>query len=196
MKKYIAIDIDNTLNNFSETLKTAEFTYHDQEVYDKYIDRVRKDNVHEESNNELRNLTDSIHKQCYRMAKARPDAVKFMQWLRRMGYTIIILTARDLRYCIKDTNAWLTMKMIPYDMIIHADNKTVFCNLWKIPILIDDEKVNIIACGGDEKTQLYYPICPHNEKFIEEWSKHDETFSIGKVKGFHNFTEVQQWIRK
>jgi len=194
--KYIAIDIDDTLNNFSETLKTSEFTYEDQDIYNKYIAKVKND-VIDEGNNELMNLRHSIHLQCYKLAKLKPGALDFMQWLKyQKGYTIVLLTYRDLRYCIDDTKAWLKANRLPYDYIFKADNKIVFCNIWKIPILIDDAKVNIISSGVDDYLQLYYPICTHNENFVTEWTAYDEDFTLGNTKGFHNFEEVKGWMIK
>ncbi|WP_312423117.1 hypothetical protein [Anaerospora hongkongensis] len=193
MKKYIAVDIDDTLNNFTETLKSAEFTYYDKEVFDKYIEAVRND-VYEEDNVELDNLRFSIHCQCYTLATARHDAVEFMQWLKSQGYKIVLMTYRDLRHCLDETKEWMKKNKIPFDYIFSTDNKALMCKAWKIPILIDDANTNIMV-APPMGIDLYYPILPHNKTFVAECIAINPDF-IGGGKGFNDFKEVKAWMTK
>jgi len=135
--KYIAVDIDDTLNDFSETLKTSlEFTYGNQDVYDEYIDMVRND-VFEEGNDELDNLRDSIHLQCYTLSKARTDAVDFMQDLKAEGWTIVILTARTLTHCINDTKAWLGEVLMSNEELSIIDFVRKYADVMTVSMLMD-----------------------------------------------------------
>lgn len=189
MEKFVAIDIDNTLNDFDETLKTIELAY--KPVYDTITNDDTKN-----SSNELRSLNELLHEKCYEQSKAKHGAVEFMHWLRDQGYTIVIMTYRDLRHYSAVTRQWLSDNNIPYDYLFRATNKPVSCRQWGIPILIDDDHYNILSVVNTG-TQLYYPILPHTEKFIADALADGATHIVNDLaKGFNTFDEVKAWIQK
>ncbi|HEY3425834.1 MAG TPA: hypothetical protein VGL27_13625 [Negativicutes bacterium] len=187
--KVIAVDIDNVLNNFSETLKNNAFAYNDsyglsREEFDNYLDRVTR-NIFNESKFLTTKFSDfryRIHEQCYRLALAKPDGVKFIRWLKDNNWKVIICTKRDLRLTGDCTKKWLAVNNIPYDYLFMALNKIVFCNLWKVQYLIDDDISNIIY-GEQYGIKVYYPMMP----------KHNLNFP-STAKGFTLFEEIKQWI--
>jgi hypothetical protein len=123
-----------------------------------------------------------IHAKCYELAQVRPDAVQFVQWLHNNGWLIVILTYRDLRFCLDSTKAWLAANNIPYQYIFMADDKIAFCKLWGVKYLIDDAPFNIVA-GPKGGITTYFPITEYNRNL--------DTPAIG----FHSFNELYQHFR-
>jgi len=177
-----------------ETLQNTEFTYDDSspmcagitpETFQRYLDQLRNGgNDHNELlRSEFSYFKNKIHLKCYQLAKARPDGVEFMQWLKANQWRIVICIYRDLRRS-DCTQQWLHDHHIPYDYLFSAQNKIAFCSLWKIKYLIDDDLFNI-TWGEKYGVNVYYPQMP----------KH---LGIPKnnAKGFNSFTEVRQWIQE
>ncbi|MBU2702553.1 5'(3')-deoxyribonucleotidase [Sporomusaceae bacterium BoRhaA] len=189
--KVIAVDIDNVLNNFSDTLASSTFKYNDlyglsREEFDHYLDMVKR-NAFDESNFLTTKFSDfryRIHEQCYRLAQAKSDGVQFMHWLKDNGWEVVICTKRNLRLTGESTKKWLQDNHIPYDYLFMALNKIVFCKLWNVPYLIDDDILNITH-GERYGIKVYYPIM----------DKHDSAFSH-TAKGFTRFEEIKQWIQE
>jgi hypothetical protein len=125
-----------------------------------------------------------IHEQCHQLATARPDGIRFMQWLRENNWKIIICTHRDLRLASAYTKRWLENNAIPFDYLFTAINKIVFCNLWKIPYLIDDAEFNLIY-GAQYGVTVYYPIMEKHKAVAQN-----------TARGFSRFGEVQQWLQE
>src|SRR5580658_5662828 len=162
--KTIAIDLDDTLNDFTRTLLDTPFvntaTYRlSQDKFERYLEMVR------DARTELEDLLSTeytyfrilIHNECYRLANARPDGVEFMQWLRASGWRIVICTHRDLRRANACTRQWLDGNGIPFDHLFMAWNKIVFCRLWGIGHLVDDDPFNI-RYGDPHGVNVYYPV--------------------------------------
>jgi hypothetical protein len=189
--KTIAIDLDDTLNNFTETLQNTDFSYKNSygispEKFESYLSQAKQAAVID-TDLEITDFTHfcyQIHEQCYLLAKANTDGVRFMHWLKEHHWKIIICTHRDLRLSITPTKKWLKENDIPYDYLFSAINKIVFCKLWKIPYLIDDSIFNI-EYGKKYGIQVYYPIMEKHSQLPAD---------VGK--GFHSFDEVKQWIHE
>jgi 5'(3')-deoxyribonucleotidase len=189
-RKIIAIDLDDTLNDFSETLKQASFPRGpsplSEERFASYLHKI-KSNLPDESDllsTEYSHLRYQVHKECYRQARARPDGVAFMQWLKQKGWQIIICTYRDLRRANDSTREWLFANRIPFDHLFMAGNKIVFCKAWGIPHLIDDDEFNIVH-GGLYGVNVFYPLMNRHKGLPPN-----------KAKGFTSFEEVKPWIQE
>ena len=112
--KTIAIDLDDTLNNFTETLQRMQFVRDEtyalsEEVFQDYLAKLRSGWT---ENSDLLCTEHSffrskIHQRCYELAAARADGVRFTQWLRQDGWRIVICTYRDLRRTQDCTRKWL-----------------------------------------------------------------------------------------
>jgi hypothetical protein len=185
----IAIDLDDTLNNFTETLRTAEFVRGEadavsKEAFDAHLARIRSGAKDESEllSTEYSFLRYRIHQRCYELARARADGVLFMQWLRAAGWRIVLCTHRDLRRANACTRLWLQENAIPFDHLFMAWNKIVFCRLWGIEHLVDDDPFNI-RYGEPHGVNVYYPILGHN---VPE--------EPGGARGFRSFEEVRRWI--
>lgn len=187
--KTIAVDLDDTLNNFTQTLCGTPFPYHERyavepAVFDEYLERLRtkSDIVEDLLSTEFSYFRAKIHLECYRRAQARVDGVAFMQWLKRGGWRIVICTQRDLRTSYAATKAWLDENQIPFDYIFRAGNKVVFCKLWGIDILVDDNLFNILY-GGQYGVRVFYPLTDQNR------SSHG-----AGAQGFETFDQLKPWI--
>lgn len=189
IKKTIAIDLDDTLNDFSQTIKQTNFTYNhnypfSEETFKNYLCRLQG-GIPEDSDllsTEYSFFQYQIFEQCYQLSNARADGVEFMMWLRKNGWQIIICTARDLRRTNDCTVKWLNENGIPFDHLFMACNKIVFCRLWGIEHLVDDDVFNIVY-GERYGVNVYYPLM----------EKH-KGLQCSKSKGFKSFNEVKQWI--
>jgi uncharacterized HAD superfamily protein len=187
----IAVDLDDTLNDFTATLRRSPFPYDESyalsaETFSRYLERVR-DGTPETGNllsTEYSYFRYKIHAQCYRLARARPDGVEFMQWLRSNGWRIVICTHRDLRRANEITRRWLAENEIPFDHLFMALNKIVFCKAWGIAHLVDDHEFNI-AHGAPYGVSVYYPVM----------EKHG-SLPAHAARGFQTFEEVKRWIQE
>ena len=188
--KTIAVDLDDTLNNFTETLQNTDFPYDASYAISKdrfqiYIDRLRGNapDPSEFLSTEYSFFSYKIHHLCYGLAAARPDGVKFMQWLKANRWKIVICTHRDLRRANDTTRKWLKDNRIPFDYLFMASNKLEFCWMWGIEYLVDDHSF-YVSCGSGFGVKVFYPIM----------SKH-EALPPHQATGFHHFDEVRQWIQ-
>jgi len=188
--KAIAIDLDDTLNNFEETLQAATFR-HDaaygfsEQVFHDYLARLRS---HAPENNDLLSTEYSffkyqIHQQCYQLATARADGVGFVRELKRAGWRIVICTYRDLRRANDCTRQWLNENGIPFDHLFMAWNKIVFCRTWQIENLVDDDPFNIIH-GELHGVNVFYPVMERHKDLPPN-----------RARGFHSFDEITPWIQ-
>ena len=189
--KTIAVDLDDTLNNFTETLLSARFGHDSnyafsQQVFDEYMVRIRSGARDEGDllSTEYSFFRYRIHQRCYELAQPRADGVEFMRWLRSSGWRIVICTARDLRRAGACTREWLGANGVPFDHLFMAWNKVVFCRAWGIADLVDDEEFNIVH-GGTHGVNVYYPIM----------GKHG-ALPPGAGRGFSTFDEVRRWIER
>jgi len=188
--KTIAIDLDDTLNNFEETLQTTAFRHggaygFSEQVFDDYLARLRS-HVAERSDllsTEYSFFKYRIHHQCYELAAARADGVAFMRGLKRDGWRIVICTYRDLRRANDCTRKWLHDNGIPFDHLFMAWNKIVFCRVWGIEHLIDDDPFNI-QHGETYGVKVYYPVLERHQGLPPHGAR-----------GFRSFEEVVPWIR-
>jgi 5'(3')-deoxyribonucleotidase len=187
--KTIAVDLDDTLNNFTQTLWETPFAYHERYavapgVFGEYLERLRTQPlaVEELLSTEFAYFRAKIHLECYCRAEAREDGIAFMQWLRREGRRIVICTHRALRTAYDATRAWLAENGIPFDYIFRAGNKIVFCKLWGIDILVDDNLFNILY-GGQHGVRVFYPVNDQNRNVQGDGAR-----------GFETFDQVRPWI--
>ena len=189
--KIIAVDIDNVLNDFSDTLSNTVFEYDDSyglthEQFNQYLILIKQNAVGESDllTTKFSDFRYRIHAQCYNLAKANLDGVAFMNWLKEHNWQIVICTQRNLKLAGECTKSWLTANHIPYDYLVMALNKIVFCKLWDIPYLVDDDILNI-TYGEQYGIQVYYPIKAMND-----------TPCPATARGFVKFEEIIQWIQK
>jgi hypothetical protein len=189
--KTIAVDLDDTLNDFTATLRSANFPADPRyplpdAVFKDYLARVR-DGATDSSEllvTEYSFFRQRIHLQCYQLAGARPDGVAFMRWLKSAGWRIVICSSRDLRRAGPATRAWLGENSIPFDHLFMAANKIAFCRAWDIPHLVDDDVFTIIH-GPRYGVKVYYPCM----------DKH-RSLAGGGARGFASFEEVRRWIQE
>jgi hypothetical protein len=185
----IAIDIDDTLNNFSEILHGTNFTHNEtypfpDAKFDEYLATLRKETADEATlrSREFSFLRQTINGECYVSAVARPDGVEFVQSLKEDGWRIVICTHRDLRRTQAPTRQWLNDNGIPFDYLFIAVDKLAFCKDWGIEYLVDDHLYSI-RLAGEYGVNVFYPIM----------AKHGKS-EARLARGFRSFNEVRQWI--
>lgn len=187
--KTIAVDLDDTLNDFTRTLCETDFPYHERyavepALFAEYLDRLRTNPgaVEELLSTDFSYFRAKIHLECYRRARARPDGIAFTQWLKQEGWRIVICTHRDLRTSYAATKEWLEQNRIPFDYIFRAGNKILFCKLWGIDILVDDHPFNIVY-GARHGVRVFYPLTEQNQDV-----------QATDARAFATFDELKPWI--
>jgi hypothetical protein len=186
----IAIDLDDTLNDFTATLRRTEFAPDatpalPPEVFADYLARVRSEapDPGDLLATDYSFFKYRIHRRCYELARARADGVQFMRRLKADGWRIVICTRRDLRRANDCTRKWLEENGIPFDHLFMAWNKIAFCHLWGIRHLVDDDPFNL-EHGSRHGVNVYYP----------RMKKHEALPPHG-ARGFSAFEEVERWIQ-
>lgn len=187
----IAVDLDDTLNDFHETLQRGEFPYDpadslSKEMFERYLQLIRNEESEpgDLMSSDFNYCRFKIHLKCWQEARARPDGVAFMQWLRRNDWRIVICTRRDMRRAHDCTRTWLQENAIPFDDLFMTANKIAFCKAWGIRYLVDDSPFNIVH-GSDYGIDVYYPILSHQQ-----------SLPPNDARGFTTFEEVRRWIQE
>jgi hypothetical protein len=190
--KTIAVDLDDTLNNFTHTLQTTPFSHNTTyniapDTFADYLGLLRSGSTGTTGllSTEYSFFCYKIHSECYDRATPRRGAVGFMQWLRSNQWRIVILTHRDLRRSNEPTRRWLRGNEIPFDYLFTTANKLKFCAEWKIEKLVDDHLANPGPGEDRAGVKVYYPIM----------QKHQSPESL-QGEGFNDFEELKQWIQK
>jgi len=190
-RKTIAVDIDDTLNNFSETLRLTSFSYDSSypfpaATFDKYLSMVKDETADQDDllNPEFGFVRQKINGQCFELSVAKPDASEFMQWLRNEGWRIVICTHRDLRRAEESTRNWLHGNGIPFDYLFIALDKLAFCKDWGIQYLVDDHLYSV-RYADDYGINVFYPVLAKQYLSI-----------AALAKGFATFDELRQWIKE
>jgi hypothetical protein len=194
--KTIAVDLDDTLNNFTEILQGAEFVRDEthalpEETFQAYLAKLRGGAPDE---GELLSTAYTffrfkIHHECYRRAQARPDGVIFLRWLRQNGWRIVICTHRDLRRAQDSTRKWLGDHAIPFDHLFMAGNKIAFCKIWGIGILVDDDPFNVTH-GATHGVKVYYPATA--PRLAASAPDRDSPHA---ARAFQTFDELIPWMQ-
>jgi hypothetical protein len=142
--KVIAVNLDDTLNNFTEVLQTTDFCFdpsyglHEAD-FAQFISHVRAG--FDEGSNLVSTpfsfFKSRLYQECYNLALVRPSAALAVQQLKRDGWRICICTKRDLRRAITSTKRWLHANQVPYDYIFMVPDLARFCKDWSIDMAID-----------------------------------------------------------
>ena len=194
--KTIAIDLDDVLNHFTETLQQIQFVRDEtyalsEEMFQDYLAKLRSGWT--ESGGLLSTAHSffryKIHQQCYERARARADGVHFTQWLRQNDWRIVICTYRDLRRAEGCTRKWLADNEIPFDYLFMTRGKIAFCKAWGIEYLIDDAAVNI-ALGQRYGVNVYYPATVWPSALPV-----DPIRTCSPARAFQTFDEIKPWIQ-
>jgi len=199
MDKVIAVDIDNVLNNFDDTLKNINFPYDknnyswgsvhiSERKFQEALAIIKQQGPLQFDDRTINSIWNHAHQLSHKQAQVKPGASEFMWYLKQHNYRIIIMTRRDLRYTLEYTKDFLENNNLPYDDLFNSNSKILTCSLWHIPILIDDE-VETIASSSElpNPVQVYYPIMDKHQGLADN-------FSVTAI-GYHYFKELTQWIK-
>ncbi len=152
----IGIDIDDTLTDINEELENAALEYANQlgkKVKD-VTDLVDKNdgNIYEVkygfSYEELKYFLKDIQESIIGKAIPRENAKETITKLKKVGYEIYIITARDSEFHDDPytlSKEWLDKNNIEYDkLIVNARDKAQICQEEKIDLFIDDKVSNCL----------------------------------------------------
>lgn len=199
MDKVIAVDIDNVLNDFDDTLSKIEFPYdksnsswgsvhHSEEEFTQKLAMIKQQKTELHYDRTFNAMWNQAHKLAHLQAKVKQGAAEFLWYLKENNYRVIIMTRRDLRYALEYTKNFLENNKLPYDDMLQSNVKAVTCSLWNIPVLIDDEIEPIMLSNKlSNSVQVYYPIMDKHQGLAED----PQITAIG----YHCFKELQQWIK-
>lgn len=187
----IVVNLDDTLNNFTETLQHGEFPYNPADslpeaTFEHYLRKIRRGDSEPSdlSTTAYSYCRFKVHLRCWQQARAWPDGVEFMRWLKRNQWRIVICAQRDLRRAHDCTRAWLQENDIPFDYLFMVSDKIVFCKTWGIRHLVDRARVSIVH-GGRYELNVYYSIVPEHQPLPSY-----------NPRGFQTFAEVKRWIQE
>lgn len=159
----IAVGIDDTLNDFTATLRGIPFPYDpafglSEEAFARHLGAIRRDEAEpgELLSTEYSYLRYNVHEACYRAARPLDGAAAFLRRLAERRWRIVLCTRRDLRRASGITRAWLGEHGIPFDHLFMAMNKVAFCRAWGIAHLVDHDPFNR-AHGGAHGVEVYFP---------------------------------------
>jgi len=187
----IVVNLDDTLNNFTETLQHGEFPYNpadsmSEATFEHHLRKIRSGDSEPGDlfSTEYSYCRFKIHLQCWQQARARRDGVEFTQWLKRNQWRIVICVPRDLRRAHDCTRAWLQENDIPFDYLFMASDKIVFCKAWGIRHLVDRAMVNAVH-GGRHEVNVYYSVMAEHQ-----------SLPAHNARGFQTFEEVKRWMQE
>lgn len=142
--KVIAVDLDDTLNDFTEVLQTTDFSFEpgyglSEWDFARFIELARAgfDEDSKLVSTPFSFFKSRLYLKCYNLANVRPSAALALQRLKRDGWQICICTKRDLRRAFAPTKNWLCANHVPYDYIFAVSDLSQFCKDWKIDMLME-----------------------------------------------------------
>lgn len=158
----IAVDIDDTLNNWQITcvayanrLTGRALCYDDMKEYglSKFFGW---------DPDERQTFWQRYELVSYRRAQVQPGAADMLDALRRCGWHIIILTARPWRPPTEAvTRAWLQENGIVYDELVFDADKATFCRQRQVAVLVEDAPHNVLPCCA-AGVRVFMPRQPYN----------------------------------
>lgn len=154
----IGVDIDDTITETSDFINYYLNLYYPS--YTCYRDLPEKD---------FDIFVQKIIRKLYRYAKLKDHVPYVFKELKKMGHTIIFITARgDLgEFYDEDTRAYLANHDIPYDKIIYkAQEKGKIAKENKIDLFIDD-KINMCDKVASEGIEVIHIAGKGKSDYLE-----------------------------
>ncbi|MGM0502020.1 MAG: 5' nucleotidase, NT5C type [Bacillota bacterium] len=117
----------------------------------------------------------------FRSVPPRPNSVHVLTELKEKNYNIILVTARgaDLNQI---TAQWLDKHQIPYDQLIHSEEKADICEQKDIELFIDDRLKNLLPIKERLDIPVLLMTMTHNEHYT------------GDIPRVHNWLEIKEKI--
>ncbi len=110
-----------------------------------------------------------------------PDAKKVLKKLREYNCMIFLITARDEEYKSL-TEKWLLKHSLPYDRLIHDDDKACRATDCGLDLFVDDKTENIIELSRAGIDTLIYER-HHNKDLSRE-------FYLSRVKNWRKIEKI------
>ena len=157
----IGIDLDDTITDIQEEMKKKARIF-DLENHGNGIVDVNKYLVGEmyNWNNEMKDqFFRTYRREIVNNAKIRKNVVKVFRNWQKLGYKIIIITARNKKYYddpYLDTYKWLKKHHLPFDeLIIGSNNKKEICEKYKINYFVDDMPINCLEVNKIKDVKVF-----------------------------------------
>ena len=104
----------------------------------------------------------------------RPNSIPVLTELKEKDYNIILVTARGSE--LKNLTAkWLKKHQIPYDQLIHSEEKADICQQKGIELFIDDRVENLLPIKKRLNIPVILMTMTHNNHYtgdiprVENW---------------------------
>ncbi|MBM7556712.1 LNS2 domain-containing protein [Halanaerobacter jeridensis] len=176
MKKTIGVDIDAVLTAEG----TGEENIWHRHLCDYFNLDGRKSNdydftkAYDITENEIKDFMASRGMKVFRKVPPRPKSISVLKELKEKNYNIILVTAREAE--LKDLTAeWLAKHDIPYDELIHSEQKADVCEEKNIELFIDDRLQNLLPIKERLNIPVLLMTMTHNQDYkgdiprVESW---------------------------
>jgi len=177
----IGIDLDDTITNIQSEMKKYAKIF-DKENNGQGIinkDKYLVGEMYGWNSELLGNFFSTYRKIVINHAKIRSDVIKIFNKWQKLGYKIIIITARSNKYYsdpYMDTYNWLKDNGIPFDQIIvESIDKKAICSKLNIDFYIDDMPINCNRVNEIKETKVF---------IMDNGNNYGEDNDIIRVKSF------------
>lgn len=157
----IGIDLDDTITNIKLDMEKAAQSF-DKEINGRGIIDNSKYLMGEKygwNKDDLDSFFRNYRFKIIDKAKIRDDVIYYLNKLIKLGYEIIIITARSSKYYenpYEYTKNWLDLNKIPYHkIIVNAKSKKEICKIENIDYFIDDMPSNCIEVNEIENIKVF-----------------------------------------
>ncbi|GAB6098403.1 hypothetical protein JCM16358_02820 [Halanaerocella petrolearia] len=184
MKKVIGVDIDAVLTDEG---KGEDNIWH-RHICDYFNLEERKEKIYDFRKAYGITLEEveefMLEKGSEIFSKVEPftEAKEILDNLQKQGYTILLVTAREEEYN-QVTHDWLIEHQIPFDKLIHSQEKAKICQEEEIQLFIDDKLANLI------------PIKELNIPVLLMDMDHNHSYQ-GPIPRVNSWQEIKEKIEK
>ncbi len=115
----------------------------------------------------------------FKNVAVRPNCKEVLDRLKKKGYTLILVTARPQERN-QITLEWLTKYHIPFDKLIHSDEKAEICQKEEIEFFIDDNPHHLISIEEQLNISIFLMDMDHNQDLNKDIPRVDNWLTLEK----------------
>lgn len=174
----LGVDIDGSINNFSELIYKCAAIYNESQGISKIPDLsdYNMERYFNWTNFQSNEFWSRFYKYALNSTVLLPEAEKSLSLLKHRGVSIYFITARLNKYRDNTLN-WLMKYNIAMDSLIMDKDKSRICIQNEIDLMVEDEPENCILIARQTPVLcMAYPYNQHlegydNIKRINNWSE-------------------------
>lgn len=185
MKRIIGVDIDGVITKEGKGKDNIWYKYlcdylgENIERKNDIYDFTEAFDISEET---VKNFLNEHLREIYWNIKPAPGAKKTLIRLKKLDFRIILITARKDKFHPLTVN-WLKKYRLPYNNLIHEDNKAPLAQKMKIELFIEDNKKN-----AEELITANIPVILVNKY-------HNQGLKDKNIYRADNWHEINKYIR-